>query len=102
MRLFKIMTQKDFNFLKIIFSESFGGSHKRCSIKKLFLKILQYSLKTSVLESLFNKVTGLHPCNLTKKRLLHSCFPVNIVKFLRTPILKKICKQLFMKHSLLK
>ena len=32
------MTQKDFNFLKITFSESFGGSHKRCSIKKAILK----------------------------------------------------------------
>ena len=31
---------------------------------------------------------------LLKKRLQHSCFPVNIQKILRTPILKNICKQL--------
>ena len=32
--------------------------------------------------------------NIIKKRLQHRCFPVNIAKFLRTPILKNICKQL--------
>ena len=37
-------------------------------------------------------------CNFIKKRLQHSCFPVNIAKFLRTPILKNICKQLPFKH----
>ena len=30
-----------------------------CSLKKVFLKILQISRKTPVLESLFNKVAGL-------------------------------------------
>ena len=34
---------------------------------------------------LFNKVTGLRPATLLKKRLWHRCFPVNFVKFLRTP-----------------
>ena len=29
-----------------------------------------------------------------KKRLQYSCFPVNIAKFLRAPILKNTCKQL--------
>ena len=49
--------------------------------------------KGTVLESLFNKVAGLQPCNFIKKRLQHMCFPVNIAKFLRTPILRNICKQ---------
>ena len=31
-----------------------------------------------------------------KKRLQHRCFPVNIAKFLRTPILKNICEQLLL------
>ena len=39
-------------------------------------------MKTAVLESLF------------KKRLQRSCFPVEFAKFLRTPILKNISKQL--------
>ena len=35
--------------------------------------------------SLFvNKVAGLGPANLLKKRLWHWCFPVNFVKILRT------------------
>ena len=42
-----------------------------------------------MLESLFNKVAGLKACIFIKKRLQHRCFPVNIAKFLRTPILKK-------------
>ena len=33
----------------------------------------------------FNKVSGLRPVTLLKKRLWHRCFPVNFAKFLRTP-----------------
>ena len=40
-----------------------------------------------MLESLFNGVA-------IKKRLQHKYFPVNIVKFLRIPILKNICERL--------
>ena len=32
----------------------------------------------------FNKVAALRPATLLKKRLWHSCFPVNFAKFLRT------------------
>ena len=46
--------------------------------------------KTPVLEPLFNKVAGL------KKRLQHKCFPGNIGKFLRTPILQNSWKQLLL------
>ena len=42
-------------------------------------------MKTRMLESFFNKVKGLEPLALLKKRLWHRCFPVNFVKFLRTP-----------------
>ena len=44
-----------------------------------FLKISQYSQKTPVFESLFNKNGGL--------RFQQRCFPVNIAKFLRTAFL---------------
>ena len=40
--------------------------------------------KTTVLEYLFSKPAGLKACNFTKKKLQHSCFPVNFEKFLRT------------------
>ena len=33
----------------------------------------------------FNKVAARRPTTLLKKRLWHRCFPVNFVKFLRTP-----------------
>ena len=35
-------------------------------------------------------------CNFIKKRLQHRCFPINIAKFLRTPILKNICECLLL------
>ena len=35
-------------------------------------------------------------CNFIKKRLQHKCFPVNIAKFLRTPILTNICERRFL------
>ena len=35
----------------------------------------------------FNKVAGLIPATLLKKRLWHRCFPVNFAKFLRTPFI---------------
>ena len=47
-----------------------------------------------MLESLF---AGLQACNFVKKRHQHRCFPVNITKFLRTPILKDICQRLLLK-----
>ena len=48
------------------------------------------------MESLFNKVAGLHHSNFIEERLQLRCFPVNIAKFLRAPILKNICKQLLL------
>ena len=52
----------------------------------------------------FNKVVGMRPATLLKKRLWHSCFPVNFTKFLRTPfltehlwwlLLERACAMLF-------
>ena len=43
----------------IVFFHIFRGSHWRCSSKKVFLKYLQDSQKTPVLESLFNKIADL-------------------------------------------
>ena len=44
----------------------------------------------------FCNFTGKHlkACNFIKKRLQRKFFPVNIAKFLRTPILENICEQL--------
>ena len=40
----------------------------------------------------------LKACNFIKKRLQQKCFPVNIAKFLRTPILKNICEWLLLNY----
>ena len=39
-------------------------------------------------ESIFNKVAGLKPATLLKKRFWHNRFPVNFMKFLRTTFLQ--------------
>ena len=62
--------------------------------KNIFLKIRKFHRKTTVLESLFNKVAGL--CSFIKKRLQHRCFPVKFTKPLRLPILKNICERLLL------
>ena len=67
------------------------NSHQRYSIKKKLKNFAIFTGKHLCL-SLFNKVF------LIKKRLQHKCFPVNIVKFLRTPILKNIFIQLLLKR----
>ena len=69
----------------------FRRSHQRHSTKKLLLNISKYSQETLVWESLFYKV-----CNFTKKTPTLDVFSVNIAKFLRAPILKNICEQLFL------
>ena len=45
---------------------------------------------------LFNKVAGLRPATLLKKRLWHRCFPVNFAKFLRTPFLQNTSGRLLL------
>ena len=46
----------------------------------------------------FNKVAGLKPATLLKKRLWHRCFPVNFVKFLRTPFLTEHLRWMLLKQ----
>ena len=57
-----------------------------------FSLLINVHRRTPVLKFLFNKVEGLHALNFIKKKLQESFFSVNIVKFLRTPILKNICE----------
>ena len=55
----------------------------------MFLEIWQNSLENTCARVFFNKVVGLRPATLLKRRLWHSCFPVNFVKFLGTPFIKE-------------
>ena len=54
---------------------------RRCSVKSVFLKILQNSHEnTCARVTFFNKLAHL------QERLWYKCFPINFAKFLRTPI----------------
>ena len=69
----------------ILTSMKFRCSHQRCSIKKGLLIN-------------FTKFSGKYLCQspLLKKRLWHRCFPVNFVKFLRTPFLQNTSGRLLL------
>ena len=73
----------------------FRSSHKRCSMKKDFLRnFTKFTGKHPGL--FFNKVAGLRPATLLKKRLWHSCFPVNFAQFLRTSYLQNTSGRLLL------
>ena len=74
------------------------SSHRRCSTKTLLLQISQYSQKTPAWESLVNQVASLQLCNFIKKRLQLKFFSMKIAKFLKRPILKKICERLLLNN----
>ena len=60
---------------------------QRSSVKKVFLEISQNSQKNiCARDSFLIKLQAcIRPITLLKKRLWHSYFPVNFLKFLRTP-----------------
>ena len=49
----------------------------------------------------FNKIAGLTPATLLKKKLWHGYFPVNFAKFLRTPFLTEHLRWLLLQVSLI-
>ena len=60
------------------------GSQRRCSVKKGALKNFAKFTGKQLRQSLFlNKIAGLRPATLLKKRLWHRCFLVNFAKFQR-------------------
>ena len=73
------------------------SSHQRCSMKKGVLRnFTKFTGKHLCQSLLFNKVAGLRPATLLKKRLWHRCFPVNFAKFLRTPFLQNTSGRLLL------
>ena len=48
----------------------------------------------------FNKVVGLRPATLLKKRLWHRCFPVNFAKLLKTPFLQNTSGRLLLNSDI--
>ena len=68
----------------------------RKGVHRNFEKFTEKHLCQSLL---FNKVAGLKHVTLLKKRLWHSCFPVNFSKFLRTPSVTEHLRWLLLKTS---
>ena len=60
--------------------------------------LLSRSWKIPAFESLFNKAAGLLFCNFIETRFQRRCFFVNIAKFLKRLILKKIWEQLLLNN----
>ena len=68
------------------FPHPFRSSSPEVSCKKGVLRNFTKFTGKHLCQSLFfNEVTGLRPAILLKKRLWHRCFPMNFVKFSRTP-----------------
>ena len=60
-----------------------------CFLKKVVIENFTKFIGKHLCQSLFfNEVAGLSPATLLKQRRWHRCFPVNFVKFLRTPLLQ--------------
>ena len=69
----------------------FDTNKKKQSSRGVLLKgvlrnLTKFTGKQLYQRLFFNKVADLRPATLLKKRLWHRCFPVNFVKFLRTPL----------------
>ena len=77
------------------------SSHQRCSVTKGVLRnFTKFSGKHLCQSLFFNKVAGLRPATLFKKRLWYRCFPVNFVKFQRTPFLQNTFGRLLLTNVL--
>ena len=72
---------------KTLFATKFRSSRSEVFCKKVVLRNFAKFTGKHLCQSLFfNKVAGLRPVTLLKKRLWHRYFPVNFPKFLRTPL----------------
>ena len=75
----------------------FRSSHQRCSIKKGVCRNFTKFAEKHLCQSLFfNKVAGLRPAILLKKRLCHRCYPLDFVEFLRIPFLQNTSGRLLL------
>ena len=79
----------------------FRSSHQRCFVRKGVLRNFAKFTGKHLCQSLFfNKVAGLRPATLLKKRLWHRCFPMNFAKFLRTSFLQNTSGRLLLNIAL--
>ena len=82
--------QRRFTFI-IVFTASSRSNYWRCSIKKgVFKTFIKFTEKHLCWILFLNKVAGLRPPTLLKKRLQYRYFTVNFVKFLRSSFLQAL------------
>ena len=75
---------------------------QRCSVRGGILRNFAKFTRKHLCQGLFfNKVAGLRPATLLKKRLWHRCFPVNFVNLLRTTFLQNTSGGLLLNVKLL-
>ena len=72
----------------------FRSSHQSCFTKKVFLEISQDSQESICARVFF--LIKLQVWGLQQKSLWYRCFPVNFVKFLRTPFLQNTSGRLLL------
>ena len=73
---------------------------RRCSVKKMFLKISQnFQENICARVSFLIKLRGLRAATLLKKKLWHKCFPMNFAKYLRTPFFTEHFRWLLLKYE---
>ena len=73
------------------------SSHRWCSVKNGVLRNFAKFIGKHLCQNLFfDKVAGLRPETLLKKRLCHRCFPMNFAEFLRTPFLQNTSGRLLL------
>ena len=68
--------------------------------KGVFRNFIKLTGKHLCQRLFFNKVAGLRPTTVFKKRLWHRCFPVNFRKFLRTPFLTEYLRWLLLSSQI--
>ena len=70
----------------------------RCFLMTL-IRLIKVIVFNNYQENVLNETLQAWPEMLLKKRLWHSCFPVNFAKFLRTPILTEHLRWLLLQHN---
>ena len=91
-------------YMVLIFSSTPGNqrsSHQKCSARKGVLRNFTKFTEKRLCQSLFfDKVAGLSPVTLLKKKLWHGCFPVSFMKFLRTSFYLEHLWWLLLNHTI--
>ena len=76
-----------------------SASHQRCFVQKGVLRnFLKFTGKHLCQSLFFNKVAGLRPAALLKKRHWLRSFPVNFAKLLRTSFLQNTFRRLLLQN----